>query len=68
MKRLLSLLTILAAVMLTSSCQKELPDNLNNINVTQGDQTPTPTPTPTPDNPTVEGSIPVEGDILMPGY
>ena len=68
MKRLLSLLTILAAVMLTSSCQKELPDNLNNIDVTQGDQTPTPTPTPTPDNPTEQGGIPSEGDIIMPGY
>ncbi len=68
MKRLLSLLAILAAVMLTTSCQKELPDSIKNIDVSQGGQTPTPTPTPTPDNPTVEGSIPGEGDILMPGY
>ena len=68
MKRLLTLLAILAAVMLTTSCQKELPDSIKNIDVSQGGQTPTPTPTPTPDNPTVEGSIPAEGDILMPGY
>jgi len=66
MKSLLSLLTILASVMLMTSCQKELPDSIKNIDVTQGGQTPT--PTPTPDNPTVEGSIPAEGDILMPGY
>lgn len=68
MKRLLTLLAILAAVMLTTSCQKELPDNIKNIDVTQGGQTPTPTPTPTPDNPTEQGFLPSEGDILMPGY
>jgi len=68
MKRLLSLLTILAVVMLMTSCQKDLPDSIKNIDVSQGGQTPTPTPTPTPDNPTGQGAIPSEGDILMPGY
>ena len=68
MKRLFTIFTVLAAVVLVSSCQKELPDNLKNIDVSQGGQTPTPTPTPAPNNPSVEGSIPAEGDILMPGY
>lgn len=49
MKRLFTIFTILAAVMLVSSCQKELPDNLKNIDVSQGGKTPTPTPEPTPE-------------------
>ena len=40
MKKFLSILAILAAVMLTSSCQKELPDAIKNIDVSQGGQTP----------------------------
>ena len=40
MKKLLSILAILAAVMLTPSCQKELPDAIKNIDVSQGGQTP----------------------------
>ena len=32
--------------MLTSSCQKELPDAVKNIDVSQGEKTPSPTPTP----------------------
>ena len=40
MKKFLSILAILAAVMLTPSCQKELPDAIKNIDVTQGGQTP----------------------------
>ena len=68
MKKVLIVIAIMSTIMLTASCQKELPDSVKNIDVTQGDQTPSPTPTPTPDNPTVEGSIPAEGDILMPGY
>lgn len=69
MKKILSILTILVTVTLASSCQKELPDSIKNIDVNQGGgQTPTPTPTPTPDNPTEQGSIPEEGDIFMPGY
>ena len=48
MKKFLSILAILAAVMLTPSCQKELPDAIKNIDVNKGDKTPTPSPTPTP--------------------
>ena len=40
MRKLLSILSILAAVTLTSSCQKELPDAIKNIDVSQGGQTP----------------------------
>lgn len=39
----------MVAVLLVSSCQKELPDAVKNIDVSQGDKTPSPTPTPTPD-------------------
>lgn len=66
MKRLLSILTVLAAVMLTTSCQKELPDAIKNVDVNKGGQTPT--PTPTPDNPTQLGDIPTEEDNPWPGY
>ena len=48
MKKFLSILAIFAAVVLTSSCQKELPDAIKNVEVNKGDQTPTPSPTPTP--------------------
>ena len=75
MKKFLSILAILAAVVLMPSCQKELPDAIKNIDVSQGDKTPTPTPSPTPapmpDNPTdstQQGGIPSEEDILWPGY
>ena len=75
MKKFLSILAILAAVVLAPSCQKELPDAIKNIEVNKGDQTPTPTPSPTPapmpDNPTdstQQGGIPSEEDILWPGY
>ena len=47
MKKFFTLLTILSVVLLTSSCQKELPDAIKNIDVSQGEKTPTPTPTPT---------------------
>ena len=40
MRKLLSILAILATVMLTPSCQKELPDAIKNIDVSQGGQTP----------------------------
>ena len=68
MKKLLTILIFLAAVMLISSCQKELPDSIKNVDVTQGGQTPTPTPTPTPENPTDQGDIPTEEDNPWPGY
>ena len=64
MKRLFTIFTVLAAVMLTSSCQKELPDEIKNIDVNKGGQT----PTPTPDNPTQQGDIPTEEDNPWPGY
>ena len=35
-------------MMLTISCQKELPDSIKNVEVNQGGQTPNPTPTPSP--------------------
>ena len=66
MKKLLSILAILAAVTLTISCQKELPDEIKNIDVNKGGQTPS--PTPTPDNPTQQGDIPTEGDNPWPVY
>ena len=66
MKKFLSILAILAAVVLMPSCQKELPDEIKNINVNKGGQTPS--PTPTPDNPTQQGDIPTEGDNPWPVY
>ena len=68
MKKLLTILIFLTAVMLISSCQKELPDSIKNVDVSQGGQTPTPTPTPTPENPTQQGDIPTEEDNPWPGY
>lgn len=66
MKRTFTILTVLAAVMLITSCQKELPDEIKNIDVNKGGQIPT--PTPTPDNPTQQGDIPTEEDNPWPGY
>ena len=40
MKKFLSILAIFAAVVLTSSCQKELPDAIKNVEVNKGDQSP----------------------------
>lgn len=45
MKKFFTIFTILAAIILTSSCQKELPDAVKNIDVSQGEKTPNPTPT-----------------------
>ena len=64
MKKLLSILLFMAAVTLMSSCQKELPDSVKNIEVNQGGQT----PTPTPDNPPQQDDIPNEGDNPWPEY
>lgn len=66
MKKLLSILLFITAVTISSSCQKELPDSIKNIDVNQGGKTPT--PTPTPDNPTQQGGIPTEEDNPMPTY
>lgn len=70
MKKFLSIFIILAAVVLTPSCQKELPDAIKNVDVNKGEQTsaPTPTPTPTPTDPTQQGDIPSEEDNPWPGY
>ena len=43
MKKIFTILTILTAVLLTTSCQKELPDAIKNIDVSQGDKTPSST-------------------------
>ncbi len=71
MRKLLTIFCILAVTVLVSSCQKELPDAIKNVDVNKGDQTPTPTPTPTPaptpENPT-QGDIPTEEDNPWPGY
>ena len=71
MRKLLTILIIMATAMIISSCQKELPDAIKNVDVNKGDQTPTPkptpTPTPTPENPTL-GDIPTEEDNPWPGY
>lgn len=66
MKKLLTKLILLAATMLISSCQKELPDDIKNVDVNKGGNTPT--PSPTPDNPTDQGDIPTEEDNPWPGY
>ena len=42
MKKILTIFTILAAVVLTASCQKELPDAVKNIDMSQGGQTSNP--------------------------
>ena len=68
MKKYFTMLSILETVMLTLSCQKELPDAVKNIDVSQGEKTPTPSPTPTPGNPTQQGNIPTEDDNPWPGY
>lgn len=70
MNKILSILAILAAVVLTSSCQKDLPDNMKNVSVNKGGQTstPPPTPIPTPENPTERSDIPVEEDNPWPVY
>ena len=81
MRKLLTILIIMATMMLTSSCQKELPDAIKNVDVSQGEKTPTssnnvdvsqggqtPTPTPIQDNPTDQDDIPTEDDNPWPGY
>lgn len=60
MKKILTILIALAAVYLTSSCQKELPESLNNVEVGHGGDT--------PDNPSQQNNIPSEDDNPVPGY
>ena len=64
MKKILYILTVLAALMLTTSCQKELPDNMSNVVVGKG----IPSQTQTPVDTTQQGSIPAEEDNPMPVY
>lgn len=47
MRKIISILFVLVTILLASSCQKDLPDAIKNIDVSQGGQTPAPTPTPT---------------------
>ena len=68
MRKLLTIFCILAATVLVSSCQKELPDAIKNVEVNKGDQRPAPTSTPTPDTPTQQGDIPTEEDNPWPKY
>ena len=68
MKKIFTLFAILAAVMLTPSCQKELPDAIKNVDVNKGEQTPSPKPTQNPDTTTQQGDIPAEDDNPWPGY
>ena len=56
MKKVLTILTILLAVLLTFSCQKELPDAIKAVSVNTGGQTPSPSPAPTP-TPTPELNV-----------
>lgn len=67
MKKILSILLFMVAVTLASSCQKELPDSIKNVDVNKGGGQ-TPTPPPTPDNPTQQGDIPSEDDNPWPSY
>ena len=40
MKKIISILSIIASFLFATSCQKELPDAIKNIDVSKGDQTP----------------------------
>ena len=68
MKKLLIIFVLMAVAMLTSSCQKELPDAIKNVEVSKGDKEKNPTPVPTPDNPSQQGDIPSEDDNPWPSY
>ena len=64
MKKILYILTVIAALTLTTSCQKDLPDNMSNVVVGKGISSQTQTPVDT----TQQGSIPAEEDNPMPVY
>lgn len=68
MKKILTILTVLLAVTLISSCQKELPDSFKNVEVNKGENNTNPSPTPTPSDPSQQGTVPSEGDNPMPEY
>ena len=65
MKKILYILTVIAALMLTTSCQKDLPENMSNVVVGKGIYSQTQTPV---DTTTQQGTIPVEEDNPMPVY
>ena len=63
MKKFLTTLLFMAAITLTSSCQKELPDAIKNVDVSQGGGQ-----SPTQNNPTQQGDVPSEEDNSWPSY
>lgn len=67
MNKVLIIIAVFAMLTLMTSCQKELPDNLKNIEVNQGGNNNSTTPQ-NPDTPTQQGNIPSEDDNPMPGY
>ena len=64
MKKILYILTVIAALSLTTSCQKDLPEDMSSVVVGKG----IPSQTQTPVDTTQQGSIPVEEDNPMPVY
>ena len=64
MKKILYILTVIAALTLTTSCQKDLPDNMSNVVVGKGVSSQTQTPVDS----TQQGTIPTEEDNPMPVY
>lgn len=64
MKKIVYILTIIAALTLTTSCQKELPENMSSVVVGKG----TSSQDPTPKDTTQQGTIPAEEDNPMPVY
>ena len=65
MKRIIHILTIMAVLTLTTSRQKELPENMSNVVVGKGVSSQTQTPV---DTTTQQGTIPAEEDNPMPVY
>ena len=65
MKKILYILTVIAALILTTSCQKDLPENMSNVVVGKGISSQTQTPV---DTTTQQGTIPAEEDNPMPVY
>ena len=66
MKKLLLILSVVAATLLATSCQKDLPASMSNVVISKGGSSSTTNPTPV--DPTQQGDIPAEGDNPMPNY
>ena len=64
MKKILYILTVIAALTLTTSCQKELPENMSNVVVGKGISSQTPASIDS----TQQGTIPVQEDNPLPVY